>query len=162
GQLPPEPSWRRLATEGRPPACNREGAMSGPVPPRPVPLTSFADRVAVITGAGSGIGRALALALARERARVVLADVDEAGMAETDHAVRAHGGSVLVVRTDVTELAQVEALADRAFQRFGAVHLLCNNAGVALSGGLEHATRHDWQWAIGVNLWGVIHGLLAF
>jgi NAD(P)-dependent dehydrogenase (short-subunit alcohol dehydrogenase family) len=136
--------------------------MSGPIPPRPVPLTSFVDQVAVITGGGSGIGRALALALAREGARIVVADVDEAAMAETGHAVRALGGSVVVVRTDVTDLAQVEALADRAFQRFGAVHLLCNNAGVALSGGLEHATRQDWQWVIGVNLWGVIHGLLAF
>jgi NAD(P)-dependent dehydrogenase (short-subunit alcohol dehydrogenase family) len=136
--------------------------MSGPIPPRPVPLTSLVDQVAVITGGGSGIGRALALALARAGARIVVADVDEAAMTETGHAVRALGRSVIVVRTDVTDLAQVEALADRAFQQFGAVHLLCNNAGVALSGGLEHATRQDWQWAIGVNLWGVIHGLLAF
>jgi NAD(P)-dependent dehydrogenase (short-subunit alcohol dehydrogenase family) len=136
--------------------------MSGPIPPKPVPLTSFADQVAVITGGGSGIGRALALALARAGARIVLADVDEAAMTETARAVRGLGRVVLAVKTDVTELAQVETLADRAFQTFGGVHLLCNNAGVAVSGGLEHATRQDWQWAIGVNLWGVIHGLLAF
>jgi NAD(P)-dependent dehydrogenase (short-subunit alcohol dehydrogenase family) len=136
--------------------------MSGPIPPKPAPLKSLADQVAVITGGGSGIGRALTLALARAGMRIVVADVDEPAMAETAHAVRALGRAVHAVRTDVTELAQVEALADRAFQSFGAVHLLCNNAGVALSGGLEHATRQDWQWAIGVNLWGVIHGLLAF
>jgi NAD(P)-dependent dehydrogenase (short-subunit alcohol dehydrogenase family) len=136
--------------------------MSGPIPPKPAPLRSLVDQVAVITGGGSGIGRALALAFARAGARIVVADVDEAAMAETARGVRALGRAVLAVRTDVSELPQVESLADRAFQSFGAVHLLCNNAGVALSGGLERATRQDWQWAIGVNLWGVIHGLLAF
>ena len=66
------------------------------------------------------------------------------------------------MRTDVSELSQVQALADKAWQAFGSVHILCNNAGVGVSGGLEEATLKDWQWAIGVNLWGVIHGLLAF
>jgi NAD(P)-dependent dehydrogenase (short-subunit alcohol dehydrogenase family) len=66
------------------------------------------------------------------------------------------------VRTDVSELAQVEALAARAFEAFGAVHVLCNNAGVAAWGGLESASHHDWQWVLGVNLWGVIHGVEAF
>jgi len=131
-------------------------------PVKPAPLTSFADRVAVITGGGSGIGRALALAFAREGAHVVAADLDEAAMAETCGAVQALGRGALAVRTDVSDLAQVEVLADRAYRRFGVVHLLCNNAGVAVSGGLERATRQDWQWLIGVNLWGVIHGLLAF
>lgn len=128
----------------------------------PAPLTSFADRVAVISGGGSGIGRALVLAFAREGAHVVVADLDEAAMTETCGAVQALGRGALAVRTDVADLAQVEALADRAYHRFGAVHLLCNNAGVAVSGCLERATRQDWQWLIGVNLWGVIHGLLAF
>ena len=128
----------------------------------PAPLTGFADRVAVVTGGGSGIGRALALAFAREGAHVVVADLDEAAMGETCGAVQALGRGALAVRTDVADLAQVEALADRAYRRFGAVHLLCNNAGVVVSGGLEHATRQDWQWLIEVNLWGVIHGLLAF
>ncbi len=128
----------------------------------PAPLTGFADRVAVITGGGSGIGRALALAFAREGAHVVVADLDEAAMGETCGAVEALGRGALAVRTDVADLAQVEALADRVYRRFGAVHLLCNNAGVVVSGGLEHATRQDWQWLIEVNLWGVIHGLLAF
>jgi NAD(P)-dependent dehydrogenase (short-subunit alcohol dehydrogenase family) len=127
-----------------------------------LPLASFRDRVAVVTGGGSGIGRALALALGREGAHVVIADLDEAGMAETCRAVAARGREALALRTDVADLASVRALADRAFDKFGAVHVLCNNAGVAVHGGLEAASHADWQWVIGVNLWGVIHGLLAF
>ncbi|HEV8674456.1 MAG TPA: SDR family NAD(P)-dependent oxidoreductase [Methylomirabilota bacterium] len=126
------------------------------------PLSTFRDRVAVVTGGGSGIGRALALAVARDGAHVVVADVDEAGMAETCRGVAGHGRQALAVPTDVAAAAAVHALADRAFSRFGAVHLLCNNAGVAVHGGLEAATLQDWQWVVGVNLWGVIHGLLAF
>jgi NAD(P)-dependent dehydrogenase (short-subunit alcohol dehydrogenase family) len=122
----------------------------------------FAGRVAVVTGAGSGIGRALALALAREGARLVVADVDAAALADTRQAIVRQGGEALTVRTDVADLAQVQALADQAFARFGAVHVLCNNAGVVVHGDLPSATREDWQWVIGVNLWGVIHGLLAF
>jgi NAD(P)-dependent dehydrogenase (short-subunit alcohol dehydrogenase family) len=114
-------------------------------------------RVAVVTGAASGIGRALAQALAREGARIVAADIDAAGLAET-----IEGREAIAVRTDVTDLAQVQALADRAFAAFGRVHVLCNNAGVAVWGGLEAATHRDWQWVLGVNLWGVIHGIEAF
>jgi NAD(P)-dependent dehydrogenase (short-subunit alcohol dehydrogenase family) len=125
-------------------------------------IRELRDRVAVVTGGGSGIGRALALALAREGAQVVVADLDEAGMAETCRGVMEHGREALAVRTDVSDPASVETLATRAFTRFGAVHVLCNNAGVVVSGALQAATRQDWQWVIGVNLWGVIHGLLAF
>ena len=124
--------------------------------------SSFRDRVAVVTGGGSGIGQALALAFAREGAHVVVADVDETGMAETCRGVAARGREALAVRTDVSDLAAVQALADRAVGRFGAVHILCNNAGVVVHGGLEAATYADWRWVVGVNLWGVIHGLLAF
>jgi NAD(P)-dependent dehydrogenase (short-subunit alcohol dehydrogenase family) len=127
-----------------------------------VPLAGFRDRVAVVTGGGSGIGQALAGALAREGAHVVVADLDEAGMAETCRAIAAHGRDAVPVRTDVTDAASVRALADQAFARFGAVHVLCNNAGVVVHGGLEAATLADWQWVLGVNLWGVIHGLHAF
>lgn len=123
---------------------------------------SFRDRVAVVTGGGSGIGRALALAFAREGAHVVVADVDEAGMTEACRRIAALGREALAVRTDVAHLGEVRGLADRAFGRFGAVHILCNNAGVVVSGGLEAATYPDWQWLVGVNLWGVVHGLLAF
>ena len=125
-------------------------------------MESFKDKVAVVTGGGSGIGRAMALALAREGARVVLADLDEAAMDGVARQARGHGVETLAVRTDVTELAQVQALAERAWKAFGAVHVLCNNAGVAAWGGLEKATHRDWQWVRGVNLWGVIHGIEAF
>ena len=128
----------------------------------PGPLTSFEDRVAVVTGGASGIGRALALEFAHAGAHVVVADVDEAGMAETVGAVTAHGRQGLSAVADVADRRQVDALADRVFARFGAVHVLCNNAGVVVHGGLDTARYEDWQWVLSVNLWGVIHGLLAF
>src|SRR2546426_11067672 len=83
-------------------------------------------------------------------------------MAAVAGEAQALGVKALAVRTDVTELAQVQTLAARAFETFGAVHVLCNNAGVAAWGGLETATHRDWRWVLGVNLWGVIHGVEAF
>ncbi len=127
-----------------------------------VPLKDLKDRTAVVTGAASGIGRALSLRFAREGANVVVADLDEAGMAETVAGVGKSGRRGLAVRTDVSRLGDVQALADRAFAEFGAVHVVCNNAGVALWGGLESVTHKGWEWAMGVNLWGVIHGVEAF
>jgi NAD(P)-dependent dehydrogenase (short-subunit alcohol dehydrogenase family) len=115
-----------------------------------------------VTGAASGIGRALAERLAAEGAVIVAADVDEPGLADTVAGLAARGVRAIAVRTDVGDRAQVRALADRAFAEFGRVHILCNNAGVATWGGLETATYEDWQWVLGVNLWGVIHGLDAF
>jgi len=129
------------------------------LPPR---MDTLSGKVAVVTGGASGIGRALCLCFAREGARVVAGDLDEAGLAETVAGVRRAGGHAIAVRTDVSRLADVQALADRAFAEWGGVHVLCNNAGVALWGGLESATHRDWEWAIGVNLWGVIHGVEAF
>lgn len=125
-------------------------------------MDSFRDRVAVVTGGASGIGRALCLALAAEGADVVIGDLDEAGMAETAAGVSRAGRRAIGVRTDVSRRADVEALADRAFAELGGAHVLCNNAGVAMWGGIESATHQDWEWAIGVNLWGVIHGIAAF
>jgi len=125
-------------------------------------MDSLKDKAAVVTGGASGIGRALCLAFAREGARVVVADLDAAGMAETAAAVGKAGSRAIAVRTDVSRLADVQALAARAFAEFGAVHVLCNNAGVAVHGGLESASHTDWEWLIGVNLWGVIHGIEAF
>jgi NAD(P)-dependent dehydrogenase (short-subunit alcohol dehydrogenase family) len=127
-----------------------------------VPLKDLRDRTTVVTGGASGIGRALALLFAHEGANVVVADLDEAGMAETVAGVGKAGRRGLAVRTDVSRLADVQALADRAFKEFGSVHVVCNNAGVALWGGLESVTHKDWEWAMGVNLWGVIHGVEAF
>src|SRR5437899_1186638 len=89
--------------------------------------------------------------------RSVAADVDEAGLAQT-----IDGLDGVAVRTDVSERREVLALADRAWAAYGAVHVVCNNAGVALWGGLEAATHRDWRWVLGVNLWGVIHGVEAF
>jgi NAD(P)-dependent dehydrogenase (short-subunit alcohol dehydrogenase family) len=125
-------------------------------------VTSFAGKVAVVTGGGSGIGRALTLALAREGAHVVVADVAEADAEETVRMASAAGGEAVAVETDVADRQSVETLADRVFDRYGATHLLFNNAGVVVHGGLESATWQDWQWLMGVNLWGVVHGLLAF
>ena len=119
-------------------------------------------KVAVVTGGASGIGRALCLAFAGEGAHVVAADLDEAGMAETAAGIQQAGVKAFTVRTDVRTLASVEALAERAWKELGGVHVLCNNAGVAIYGGLESATHHDWEWVLGVNLWGVIHGIEAF
>jgi NAD(P)-dependent dehydrogenase (short-subunit alcohol dehydrogenase family) len=115
-----------------------------------------------VTGAASGIGRALAEIFAREGASVVVADLDPGGAEAAAGALRARGGKAIAVPADVSDRDQVERLADRAYSAFGAVHVLCNNAGVALHGGLETASHRDWQWVLGVNLWGVIHGLEAF
>jgi NAD(P)-dependent dehydrogenase (short-subunit alcohol dehydrogenase family) len=125
-------------------------------------METLKGKTAVVTGGGSGIGRALSLAFAGEGAHVVVADIDEAGMAETAAGIRQAGTKALTVKTDVTKLASVQTLAERAWSEMGAVHVVCNNAGVAIHGGLESATHRDWEWVLGVNLWGVIHGVEAF
>jgi NAD(P)-dependent dehydrogenase (short-subunit alcohol dehydrogenase family) len=125
-------------------------------------MESVRDKVAVVTGGASGIGREMCRSFARAGARVVVADLDDAGMAETAAAVKQEGSAAITVRTDVSRLSDVQALAERAYAEWGAVHVLCNNAGVTVHGGLESATHRDWEWVIGVNLWGVIHGIEAF
>src|SRR5436853_6727901 len=125
-------------------------------------MTELGGGVAVVTGGASGIGRAMAERFARERAKVVVADIDQRALAAVVDSIKARGGEALGVPTDVTDLSSVQALAAAAFEAFGKVSVLCNNAGVALWGGLESATHRDWQWVLGVNLWGVIHGLEAF
>src|SRR5687767_8873118 len=97
-------------------------------------MKDLKGKVAVITGAASGIGRALAERCAREGMRVVLADVEPAALAEAEANLQAGGATVLAVRTDVSQAKDVEALAQKTLAAFGAVHLLCNNAGVATSG----------------------------
>ncbi|MDO8616780.1 MAG: SDR family NAD(P)-dependent oxidoreductase [Dehalococcoidia bacterium] len=126
-------------------------------------MKDFKGKVAVVTGAASGIGRGMAERFAREGMKVVLADVEEAALAQAETAMRAAGATVLAVRTDVSQAAEVEALARRAVQEFGAVDIVCNNAGVVPRGGpLWETPLQDWQWTIGVNLWGVIHGVHTF
>ncbi len=116
----------------------------------------------MITGAASGIGRGIAERCVREGMKVVLADIDEANLAIAEAELKALGGTVLGVRTDVSKRNDVEQLARRALDAFGQVHLLFNNAGVGAGGTPWEATWNDWEWVIGVNLWGVIHGVKIF
>jgi NAD(P)-dependent dehydrogenase (short-subunit alcohol dehydrogenase family) len=112
-----------------------------------------------VTGAGSGLGRAFCLDLARRGARIVASDVDEGAARATAEAC---SGRAHAVRCDVSILADVEALAELAGERLGGVDLLINNAGVAVSGRVGEISIADWQWLLGVNLWGVIHGCHVF
>src|SRR3989304_194218 len=163
GSSPVAPRRAGGAVRRIPESCGRHTLDIAPAAgPHSRPVDTLKDRVAVVTGGASGIGRALALAFAREGAKVVLADLDEPGMAGGTQTIKSGGGQAVGGRPDVSGRRQAQALADKAGQAFGAVHILCNNAGVGVSGGLEEATLKDWQWVIGVNLWGVIHGLLAF
>lgn len=125
-------------------------------------MEDIKGKTAVVTGGASGIGRAIALALSREGARVVIADLDEAGITGTVEEISRRGGEAVAVRTDVSDSHAVQDLADRAWSEYGPVRILCNNAGVGMFGGLETMTLRDWTWIMGVNVWGVIHGLLAF
>lgn len=125
-------------------------------------MKELQGKVAVVTGAGSGLGRAMAERFGREGMRLLLADIDPTAMYEVADVLDSAGVEVQTLATDVSKQAQVGALADLAYDRFGAVHLLCNNAGVAVVGTVWERSLADWQWALGVNLWGVIHGVRAF
>ena len=122
----------------------------------------FKDRVAVVTGAASGLGRAMALRFAREGMKIVLADVEKEALSRTEKEFKESDYPVLAVRTDVSKGREVEALADKAFKAFGGVHILCNNAGVAPGGTVWEQSEKDWEWTLGVNVWGVIHGIRVF
>jgi NAD(P)-dependent dehydrogenase (short-subunit alcohol dehydrogenase family) len=122
-------------------------------------LQTFEGRTAVITGAGSGIGRALAVRCGEEGMHVVAADVEQGALDET---VKLVGGDAVGVVCDVASSSSVDALADAAYEAFGAVHLLCNNAGVFQAGVLWERTIPDWEWVLGVNVWGIIHGIRSF
>lgn len=125
-------------------------------------MKDFKDKVAVVTGAASGIGRAMAERFAAEGMKVVVADIEEGALAETEKEMKANGATVLAARTDVSKSADVEALAHKTIDAFGAVHILCNNAGVSARGASWQRTVGDWQWVLGVNLWGAIHGIRVF
>ncbi|MGH9214226.1 MAG: SDR family NAD(P)-dependent oxidoreductase [Acidimicrobiales bacterium] len=120
-------------------------------------MDELAGRTAVITGGASGIGLATARRLAAEGMQLVLADIEDGPLQRAASELDAFG-----VVCDVGDLASVQHLADEAYGRFGAVHLLFNNAGVAVGGPVAHMTHADWEWVVRVNLWGPIHGVEAF
>ncbi|NUT09992.1 MAG: SDR family NAD(P)-dependent oxidoreductase [Nonomuraea sp.] len=123
-------------------------------------MRELSGKVAVVTGAASGIGRGLAVRFAAEGMALMLADLDPGGLAET--AALVEKSTVLTQVTDVSDAAAVQHLADRCFGELGAVHVLCNNAGVYQGGHLWTRTAEDFAWLLGVNLWGVLHGVHAF
>lgn len=122
----------------------------------------FKDRVAVITGGASGFGREFAIIGARLGMKLVLADVQQDALDKTRAELEAQGAQVLAMRCDVRHAEEVQALADATMEKFGAVHLVFNNAGVGSGGLVWENTQADWEWVLGVNLWGVIHGVRIF
>ncbi|MGH8456664.1 MAG: SDR family NAD(P)-dependent oxidoreductase [Stenotrophobium sp.] len=125
-------------------------------------MKSFANKVAAITGAGSGIGRALALELARQNCALALSDVNEKGLKETAQLAKAHGVKITTAKVDVANRVQMHAWADQVMRDHGQVNLIFNNAGVALAGTVESTDYADYEWIMGINFWGVVHGTKAF
>ena len=125
-------------------------------------LTEFDGKVAVVPGAVSGIGRALCERFAREGMKLVLADVENDLLREVASGLEAGGAEVLAVRTDVSQADDLSRLAEQTLERFGKVHVVCNNAGVFAGGLTWDAISADWEWVFGVNVFGVLHGIRAF
>jgi NAD(P)-dependent dehydrogenase (short-subunit alcohol dehydrogenase family) len=125
-------------------------------------MKALREKVAVVTGAANGIGRALCERFAAEGMKLVLADLDEAALARAESELRARGATAIAVRTDVARASDVQTLADRTLAAYGAVHVVCNNAGVSLCGLTWEHPPADWEWLLGVNLWGPIHGCRVF
>jgi NAD(P)-dependent dehydrogenase (short-subunit alcohol dehydrogenase family) len=116
----------------------------------------------VITGAASGIGRGLARALAKEQCNILIADINEAGLKQTDEMIRQYGGNSEVFPCDVSRLDDVMRMADHCFDTWGKVDILINNAGVASTGFMGDIPIKDWEWIISINFWGVVYGCHAF
>jgi NAD(P)-dependent dehydrogenase (short-subunit alcohol dehydrogenase family) len=125
-------------------------------------MKDFNNRVVVITGGASGFGREFANIGARLGMKLVLADVQQDALDKAKSELEAQGAQVLAMRCDVRHAAEVQALADATMEKFGAVHLVFNNAGVGSGGLVWENTQADWEWVLGVNLWGVIHGVRIF
>lgn len=125
-------------------------------------MKDLKNKVAVITGAAEGIGKAIAVAAAAQGMKLVLADISASRLDATVQEFKANGSEVIGVVTDVAKEEAVNHLADQAFSHFGNVHLLVNNAGVAFTKAAWETTAQDWEWIMGVNLYGVTHALRAF
>ncbi len=125
-------------------------------------MKAFKDKVAVITGAASGIGFGLAERLAQEGMKVVLAGINQANLEQAEQKLKEIGATTLIVQADVSKREDVEALAQKTLDAFGAVHLLINNAGVGAGSTIWDSTWEDWEWVLGVNLWGTLYGLKVF
>jgi NAD(P)-dependent dehydrogenase (short-subunit alcohol dehydrogenase family) len=125
-------------------------------------MKELQGKVAVVTGAASGIGRALADRFVAEGTKVVLADVENAALEDAAAELIRAGGQVIAVRTNVARAEEVENLVQQTIDTFGAVHVLCNNAGVYMRANTWEYSLADWQWVLGVDLWGVIHGIRSF
>ena len=125
-------------------------------------MQSFSEKTCVITGAGSGLGREFALLAAKLGMRLVLADVQQDALKQTEVSATALGADVMSHVCDVRRGDEVESLAQAAVKRFGAIHVVFNNAGVGAGGLIWDSTQQDWEWVLGVNLWGVIHGVRVF
>lgn len=125
-------------------------------------MKELKGKVAVVTGGAGGLGRAMAMHFAREGMHVALADIDQASLDVTAAELRMLGVEAIGIRTDVSKAAEVDALAARVVAELGGVHVVCNNAGISPLGAAWENTLADWEWMLGVNLWGVIHGVRAF
>ena len=125
-------------------------------------MQELGGKVAVITGGASGIGRAMAQRFAAEGMKLVLADIDEVTMRSTYAALAEGGADVHTVVCDTSSEVEVQSLADEAVRRFGGAHVLCNNAGVVGKGDAWRGPMANWQWVVGINLYGVVHGIRAF
>ncbi|MET0287549.1 MAG: SDR family oxidoreductase, partial [Polyangiales bacterium] len=125
-------------------------------------MKSFQDRIAVITGAASGFGLEVAKLAARQHMHIVMADVQADALESAAREVTALGAQVLTRRVDVSKASEVDALAEATQERFGAPHFVFNNAGVSTGGLIWEQTLRDWEWIVGVNLMGVVHGVRAF
>ena len=125
-------------------------------------IVNFKGKTAVLTGAGSGFGLECARIGARLGMKLVLVDVQQDALDQVTAGIKATGAQVLPFRLDVSNAAQMEALGQAVFERFGAPHLVFNNAGVAAGGLVWESSVKDWEWVLGVNLWGVIHGVRIF
>ena len=126
-------------------------------------MKDFKGKVAVVTGAASDIGRGMAETFVAAGMKVVLSDIEEPTLLTTTESLRAAGADVHAVVTDVSQSSQVEALAKAVLERYGKVHILCNNAGIAAGGqSTWTSTLDDWNWIVGVNLMGVVHGIRTF